>query len=96
MPILIPDYLVVPFPLASSKSGFEEIVGADLNYLKLSINNELIPSERILFNGASPPVGGFISINRTLGTMLFHVSDVGKFVSGTYSLRRRANNSAQI
>ena len=53
MPILIPDYLVLPFPLASSKSGFEEIIGADLNYLKLSINNELIPLERILFNGAS-------------------------------------------
>lgn len=91
MAILIPDYLVVPFPLASSKSGFEEIIGADLNYLKLSINNQLIPPERILFNGASPPVGGFISINRTLGTMLFHASDVGKFVSGTYFFRRRAN-----
>lgn len=91
MPILIPDYLIVPFPLASSKSGFEEIIGADLNYLKLSINNELIPSERILFNGAFPPVGGFISINRTLGTMIFHASDVGKFVSGTYHLRSRLN-----
>ena len=89
MPILIPDYLIVPFPLASTISSFEEIIGADLNYLKLSINNELVPPERILFNGASPPVGGFISINRTLGTMIFHASDVGKFVSGTYHFRRR-------
>lgn len=89
MAILIPDYLVVPFPLASTESGFKEIIGADLNYLKLSINNEVIPPERILFNGASPPVGGFISINRTLGTMIFHISDVGKFVSGTYHFQKR-------
>ena len=89
MAILIPEYLVVPFPLASSASGFKEIIGADLNYLKLNINNELIPPERILFNGVSPPFGGFISINRTRGTMIFNIADVGKYVSGTYHFQKR-------